>query len=538
MQKEHEQAEKPHKKRMMPTWLGRLIDDASYATISCMFLEVVLLAALYIYLASNYWPGNGIIATTTTITSTKIGFADALYFCVITFTSTGYGDYVPQGFARVVASLVVLFGLAMATILIGKTASERQNATLLLLYTSDCQRRLTEFCEQLVNATTMLKSAHYSKNQNALRSASKQVVNLMEVVNKYALFNANQGTLASFGNDSTLSSLYETYYATQKAYRDIFLEWHAEKDIAKPAFAIVKRIAGYTKILTRLQKSRREIRWPFAWLVPATYLDRAKTYLLADTVNRDDGRDVRTLNDMMQVVEQLIAFANERNIHFRPSERTMPKELMTLLSLSPDVNKLMPQLPHQQHRAVASQPSQDKCHAAHLGQLSNFLHKWTRMLERHICNNGNPAKITGAFTYFERSIPELSRAVAASQDRFVLLTQDPHMLVLRCAMHMKQAHISMEILSNTIAADDKLAAAIIRSNLVLCSVADAFVADLGRPSLRRLLVRLAHPRMNSTAMRDNAILATWREMPYRTARINAILSDGANARERISAFGH
>lgn len=532
MQVDREQAEEPHKKRMMPTRLGRLIDDASYATISCVFLLVILLAALYIYLASNYWPGNGIVATTTTIPPTTIDFADALYFCVITFTSTGYGDYAPQGFARVVASFVVLFGLAMATILIGKTASERQNATLLLLYTSDCQRRLTEFCGQLANATARLNIAHACKNRSELRSASKQVTNLMEVVNKYALFNANQGTLASFGNDSTLSALYETYHAVQKVYRDIFLEWHAEKDIAKPAFSIVKRITGYTKILTRLQKSRRETTWPFSRLIPATYFNRAKTYLFIDTAKPDSGRDARTLDAMIQVEEQLKAFATEMNICYQTSERTLPKELLTLLTLSPDMNKLVQQLPHQQRRAAASQSCQNDSHTARLDQFSNFLRKWTWTFERNIRPNGNPAKIVRALAHFERSILALSREVAESQDKFLLLTRDPHMLVLLYALHIKQAQISLERLGNAIAADDKLAAAIVRANLAVCRIADALVADLGRPSFRRLLVYLVHLRANRTAVRDAAILAAWREMPYRTARIIASLpksaiSDGA-----------
>ncbi len=41
---------------------------------------------------------------------TKMSVSDSLYYSTITFTTLGYGDFTPQGFLRVVASLEALFG--------------------------------------------------------------------------------------------------------------------------------------------------------------------------------------------------------------------------------------------------------------------------------------------------------------------------------------------------------------------------------------------------------------------------------------------
>ncbi|WP_129468924.1 MULTISPECIES: potassium channel family protein [Mesorhizobium] len=67
----------------------------------------------------------------------------------VTFTSLGYGDYVPEGLGRFFAIFDVVSGLALTALLIGKFASERQSAILVLLHTSDCQQRISGFAQEL-----------------------------------------------------------------------------------------------------------------------------------------------------------------------------------------------------------------------------------------------------------------------------------------------------------------------------------------------------------------------------------------------------
>jgi len=62
---------------------------------------------------------------------TKVAeFFEALYFSVITATSVGYGDIIPQGISKIFAALEAVLGLSLFAILVSKPISERQERTL------------------------------------------------------------------------------------------------------------------------------------------------------------------------------------------------------------------------------------------------------------------------------------------------------------------------------------------------------------------------------------------------------------------------
>ncbi len=52
-----------------------------------------------------------------------IGFADHLYFSVVTFTTLGYGDFLPTGTTRFIATFEALLGYAYFAVIIGLSAS-------------------------------------------------------------------------------------------------------------------------------------------------------------------------------------------------------------------------------------------------------------------------------------------------------------------------------------------------------------------------------------------------------------------------------
>ena len=52
-----------------------------------------------------------------------IGFADHLYFSVVTFTTLGYGDFLPTGTTRFIATFEALLGYAYFAVVIGLSAS-------------------------------------------------------------------------------------------------------------------------------------------------------------------------------------------------------------------------------------------------------------------------------------------------------------------------------------------------------------------------------------------------------------------------------
>lgn len=144
-------SEPPHPKMFLTTGLGRFVDKISYFVVIIFSFMVLIFSSAYFYFASRE---NGIELKSVSDVPELI---DAIYFSIVTFTSLGYGDVTPQGYGKLVAGAVVLCGLISVALLIGKVASERQFSISLLLYTSDCQRRLAGFCDDLDKITENLK---------------------------------------------------------------------------------------------------------------------------------------------------------------------------------------------------------------------------------------------------------------------------------------------------------------------------------------------------------------------------------------------
>ncbi len=61
----------------------------------------------------------------------SLRFYNALYYSIITATSTGYGDIVPHGFSKIVASVQTIMSLLVFAIFVTKLVSHRQEMTIM-----------------------------------------------------------------------------------------------------------------------------------------------------------------------------------------------------------------------------------------------------------------------------------------------------------------------------------------------------------------------------------------------------------------------
>lgn len=91
---------------------------------------ILLWAGMTIGFAIAYWiiglisPEHGPTIASTTPALER--FLDSLYFSIITATSVGFGDIVPQGFSRVLTSIQAIASLSTFAILVTKLVAQKQ----------------------------------------------------------------------------------------------------------------------------------------------------------------------------------------------------------------------------------------------------------------------------------------------------------------------------------------------------------------------------------------------------------------------------
>lgn len=185
----------------LTTWIGKVLDRATYLHIGIWILGIILLCALL-----YTWIGSS---------SATANFGDYLYFSVITFTSLGYGDISPVGIGKLVASIEVFSGLITVAIFVGKVASERQAALLTLVYTSEHHRRITSFIESTMSLNVQVFSAFNDYDNEQLTKVSQSAYGFVSSLHNYLMMQAHQGQIATFGNISTLRRLYKNLTAFQ-----------------------------------------------------------------------------------------------------------------------------------------------------------------------------------------------------------------------------------------------------------------------------------------------------------------------------------
>lgn len=238
----------PHHKRPLTSPFGRFVERASYTDLAVVSASVLSLATAYFR-----WGPSG-----HTLKAPEHSLLEAAYFCFVTFTSLGYGDLNPIGFGRFVAVLVVLFGLIFIALLVGKFASERQQTVLLLLHTSDCQRRLNDFTSEIGCFCDDLEEAAGAVNAAQARSAAKSLATRVEAVSNYLVFNANQARLIEFGNESSLLALYMVLAKVQRICIEVHKIEKADLLLSRRTRSLANRCEGLVKLMQLFHESTEQ----------------------------------------------------------------------------------------------------------------------------------------------------------------------------------------------------------------------------------------------------------------------------------------
>ena len=119
-------------KRAIVVW----IDQKRLSDFVLIFVVGVL---IFGFSYSLLTPLNQGIASTTT-PATQITPWTSIYFSVVTVSTLGYGDIVPQGLSKAIACLEVIFGLTMMGIIVAKLTSGRLSYHVRRLFRSDTRK--------------------------------------------------------------------------------------------------------------------------------------------------------------------------------------------------------------------------------------------------------------------------------------------------------------------------------------------------------------------------------------------------------------
>ena len=104
-----------------------VVTSLSYPTLFLIWLSMAFFFAV-LYFVLGYFPGHGPMQLESMELMQR--FANCLYYSIITATSTGYGDIVPQGVSKILASVQSIGALFIFAVFVTKLVAHRQEVAL------------------------------------------------------------------------------------------------------------------------------------------------------------------------------------------------------------------------------------------------------------------------------------------------------------------------------------------------------------------------------------------------------------------------
>jgi hypothetical protein len=195
---------KPHNKDFLTTGFGRFLDTISYFRLGLITVLIWLIATIYFSVMT--YQGHGMNLEIKCLEPID-SVLSAMYFSAVTLTTLGYGDISPLGGGRIVAILLAVTGLTIVAILIGKVSSERQSSLLLLLHTSDVERRMSSFTKEVDEYIEDMVTLSSTNEIDKLHKNIKGLRALIESINKYMIFHINQSLFIEIGTSTSIKKL-------------------------------------------------------------------------------------------------------------------------------------------------------------------------------------------------------------------------------------------------------------------------------------------------------------------------------------------
>jgi hypothetical protein len=114
--------------RRRPLTFLEYLGMRSYGDLFVLWILLNLLFAIFYFMLASLHPEHAPSGLALEQPATRL--FDSLYFSIVTGTSTGYGDIVPQGASRLLAMIQTCMALLVFAIFVTKLVSSRTEATL------------------------------------------------------------------------------------------------------------------------------------------------------------------------------------------------------------------------------------------------------------------------------------------------------------------------------------------------------------------------------------------------------------------------
>jgi hypothetical protein len=169
----------------------RWIDD-----VAVLHLAVYAIAAA-IGFALAYWRWGGLRFSNG---NSGVDLPNCVYMSVVTFTTLGYGDIVPVGYAKVLACIEVVTGLGFFGVGIAKLSSATQSYLLGQLYAREAQGRFEGYIADLRSLRddyeTVLHTLKAGQRvEPSLGAHHRKAQSLLRRIRDFASFEINNGDL-------------------------------------------------------------------------------------------------------------------------------------------------------------------------------------------------------------------------------------------------------------------------------------------------------------------------------------------------------
>jgi hypothetical protein len=103
-------------------WPEAIRKHAKDTHFSYLIVTVVTSFIAVVFLFANIYEVIGTVATTGT-KEYITGLWEHVYFSVVTFTTLGYGEYTPQGYAKIATSIQAILGLGYFAFIVGVSSA-------------------------------------------------------------------------------------------------------------------------------------------------------------------------------------------------------------------------------------------------------------------------------------------------------------------------------------------------------------------------------------------------------------------------------